>query len=357
MLFGAGIILITSRLEKRGGATSVADIYLRRNFWLFLIGMIHCVAIWTGDILYNYAIVGVVLYTFRNMRAKHLVWSGITAIAIYTVSFFYFFPTISQLRVQHQAQAILVQKDAGAILSPEQKKIVDEARKSSEIQQSTLEQTKALAKQGYSGYFDQLGGWSGLSVRTHWLSVGSALDELAAMLFGMALFRIGFLQGDLSRRTYLRTAAICLPISMLVSGLALHVLIAHQFNPVLALLFFGQLLLPQEVLGALGISALLLYLIKSDFMPWLMRRFAAVGQTALTNYLLTSLISQTIFFWGPWKLYGQLEYAQVQLILPMVWAINLVVSPLWLRAFAFGPVEWLWRSLTYWKLQPMRLRS
>jgi uncharacterized protein len=176
------------------------------------------------------------------------------------------------------------------------------------------------------------------------------------MLFGMALFRIGFLQGNLSRRTYFRTAAICLPVSMLVSGLALHLLITSQFNPVLGMLLFGQLLLPQEILGALGLAALLLYLIKSGFMPWLMRGFAAVGQTALTNYLLTSVICQTIFFWGPWRLFGQLEYVQLQLFLPLIWTINLVVSSLWLRAFAFGPVEWLWRSLTYWKLQPMRLR-
>jgi uncharacterized protein len=59
---------------------------------------------------------------------------------------------------------------------------------------------------------------------------------------------------------------------------------------------------------------------------------------------------------GPWKLYGALEYHQQIYTVLCVWAINVLASLLWLRFFAFGPLEWLWRSLTYWKRQPLRLR-
>jgi uncharacterized protein len=109
--------------------------------------------------------------------------------------------------------------------------------------------------------------------------------------------------------------------------------------------------------GTIAIAAALLFVIKSGAVRSLLRPFAAVGQTALSNYLLTSLLCQMVFVFGPWKLYGQLEYYQLLYVVFGVWAINLVVSPLWLRTFEFGPCEWLWRSLTYWKLQPMRLRS
>jgi uncharacterized protein len=92
---------------------------------------------------------------------------------------------------------------------------------------------------------------------------------------------------------------------------------------------------------------------KSGVLRSLQRAFAAVGQTALTNYLLTTVLCQFIFIWGPWKLYGKLEYYQLEYVVFLVWATNLIVSPIWLRIFQFGPAEWMWRSLTYVKLQPM----
>jgi uncharacterized protein len=72
---------------------------------------------------------------------------------------------------------------------------------------------------------------------------------------------------------------------------------------------------------------------------------------------MTSLLCQFIFVWGPWKLYGQLEYYQLNYVVAGIWALNLILSVLWLRVFAFGPAEWAWRSLTYLEPQPMRLRA
>ena len=78
---------------------------------------------------------------------------------------------------------------------------------------------------------------------------------------------------------------------------------------------------------------------------------------ALSNYLLTSIVCKFILVWAPWKLYGKLEYYQLYYVLLAVWVVNLIWSPIWLRHFAFGPAEWVWRSLTYWKKQPMRLQT
>jgi uncharacterized protein len=76
-----------------------------------------------------------------------------------------------------------------------------------------------------------------------------------------------------------------------------------------------------------------------------------------TNYILKCLMCQFLFSWGPWKLYGALEYYQELYVVAGVWAVNLVFSNVWLRFFAFGPLEWTWGSLTYWKLLPILLRE
>ena len=81
---------------------------------------------------------------------------------------------------------------------------------------------------------------------------------------------------------------------------------------------------------------------------------AAVGRMALSNYLLHTLICTTLFFGHGFGLYGSVERTTQLLIVVAIWIVQLIVSPLWLRHFRFGPFEWLWRSLTYWQIQPMR---
>jgi uncharacterized protein len=108
--------------------------------------------------------------------------------------------------------------------------------------------------------------------------------------------------------------------------------------------------------GAIANVALVVIVAKSGLVPWLTRRIAAVGQTALSNYLFTSVSCSLLFNGFGFGLYGKLEYYQLYAVVACVWAMNLILSPIWLRHFQFGPMEWVWRSLTYWKRQPMRRR-
>jgi uncharacterized protein len=78
---------------------------------------------------------------------------------------------------------------------------------------------------------------------------------------------------------------------------------------------------------------------------------------ALSNYLLTSTSMMFLFVWGPLKWYGYMEYYKLYWVVLCVWIVNMVWSTVWLKYFQFGPMEWVWRSLTYWKRQPMRLRA
>ena len=89
-------------------------------------------------------------------------------------------------------------------------------------------------------------------------------------------------------------------------------------------------------------------------MSGLRRALAAVGQMALTNYLLHSIVASVLFLGWGFGLAGQFDYAEQLAIVVAIWAVQLALSPVWLAHYRFGPAEWLWRSLTYWQRQPLR---
>jgi uncharacterized protein len=105
---------------------------------------------------------------------------------------------------------------------------------------------------------------------------------------------------------------------------------------------------------AAGHIGLVMTVVKSGALAGLMRRFTAVGRMAFTNYLLHSLILTTVFYGYGLNLYGEVPRFWLMGFVATVIAFQLWLSPLWLAKFRFGPAEWLWRSLTYWRLQPMR---
>ena len=113
--------------------------------------------------------------------------------------------------------------------------------------------------------------------------------------------------------------------------------------------------------GSLFVSAgyigLLMLFAQSRALPWLQKALAAVGRTALTNYLLQTILATAIFYGHGLGLFGSVERVGQIGVVAAIWAVQLVVSPLWLLHYRFGPFEWLWRSLSYWRLQPMRNRS
>ena len=108
------------------------------------------------------------------------------------------------------------------------------------------------------------------------------------------------------------------------------------------------------VLASLGYAATVILIVRSGALVALRRALAAVGQMALTNYLLHSVMGAIVFLGWGFGLAGRADYAEQLFFVTGVWLLQLIVSPLWLRRFRFGPAEWVWRSLTYWERQPMR---
>ena len=117
--------------------------------------------------------------------------------------------------------------------------------------------------------------------------------------------------------------------------------------------------LPYEVTGLGGMIAnasVLMLIVRFGLLKPITNALAAVGRTAFSNYIMTSLICQFYFDWGPWKAYGTLEYYQELYVVAAIWILNVAFSVIWLGFFQFGPLEWLWRSLSYWNKQQLRLR-
>jgi uncharacterized protein len=106
---------------------------------------------------------------------------------------------------------------------------------------------------------------------------------------------------------------------------------------------------------ALGHLSAIILIFQAGWLKWLMARLAAVGQMALTNYLMQTLICTTVFYGYGFGLYGSLQRYQLYYVVVGVWIFQLLISQIWLRYFRFGPAEWVWRSLTYWQRQPMRI--
>ena len=107
---------------------------------------------------------------------------------------------------------------------------------------------------------------------------------------------------------------------------------------------------------ALGHVGLIMLIVQSGALAWLTRRLAAVGRMALSNYLTHSIVCTILFYGYGFGLFGQINRSGLAAIVLTIWVIQLWISPIWLKHLRFGPAEWLWRSLTYWRIQPMKLR-
>jgi uncharacterized protein len=168
----------------------------------------------------------------------------------------------------------------------------------------------------------------------------------------MSLYKSGFLGGRLSSSAYARVALVATPLGL---GLAfIGALEQERFAyamPVRAVIDLWNYI--GAVFASVGYAAMILWIVKRGTMAALRRRLAAVGQMALSNYLFHSVTASVLFLgWGI-GLAGRFDYAAQLLIVVAIWSVQLIVSPIWLQSFRYGPAEWLWRSLTYGRMQPM----
>jgi uncharacterized protein len=180
-------------------------------------------------------------------------------------------------------------------------------------------------------------------------------DVWSMMFIGMGLFKLGVFSAAKPYRTYAWIVVIGYLIGIPMSAFIAWLLVKSNFDR-LTFVFTNVASDVERLPIALAHMASLMILCKAGVLRWLTSRLAAIGQTALSNYILQSVVCTTVFTGYGLGLYGRLERYQLYYVVAGCWALSLAASPIWLRHYRFGPLEWCWRSLTYWRRQPMRLR-
>ena len=354
LLFGAGIVLMTSRAEARDPSIAVADIYFRRNLWLIAFGLVHAwLLLFPADILYRYGVVALFLFVFRKVSPKTLIVLGVLVLATTTMKDIYW--NIEENNAQAAATAAQTLLDSGEDISDEQQDAIDDWQEKLDDHEVPAEDIEEMVTAKQGGYFANIANNAeGIIQRqSYLLYMYTFADAAGMMLIGMALLKLGVLNAERSNRFYLTMMAVGYGVGLSVNVYEMNLLVGSNFGYVAV----GQSFLTFE-LGrvpiTLGHVGLVMLICRNGWLSWLTARLAAVGQMALTNYLSHSIICAFVFLGIGFSLFGELQRYQLYYVVFGIWIFQLVASPIWLRHYRFGPVEWLWRSLTYREKQPMR---
>jgi uncharacterized protein len=358
MLFGAGSLLLLNRLEKKHMGTYPADIYYRRLIWLLVFGLINAfIFLWAGDILYTYAICGLFIFPFRNLKPKHLLILGLAVMLT---------ATLKMTLNMHEKRDARVKGDEAIALAKQNKPLTEEQKEIKEKREAALKKSspeneeKEVQKEireVTKGYFSIMKYYKDINVKIQSSEFYNFYfwDAIAFFFIGMALFKWGVLTGQKPVSFYVWMAIICYIPGFTLNILMLRARVVTRFDDsMLADQLFINFYQEKRLLLALGHLGLLMTLYKLKIMDWFFRLMAAVGQMAFTNYLMQSIICTFIFFGYGLSWFGTLQRYQLYYVVAGVWIFQIIFSNIWLRYYRFGPFEWLWRSLTYWKRQPMR---
>lgn len=332
MLFGAGLVMMDASASRKGrGATGVV---YRRLGWLLLIGLAHAYLLWSGDILFTYALCGMMVYPVRRLPAK---WLAVLGVAV-------LLPAV--LISIGQSYLFEMGRESGAVW-------YEDIRSMTHPHEQALAEERAAFTGGYGAWLAHNAG-STIFMQT-WLLITWAVWRVCGlMLLGMALFKWGVFSAARSNRFYAIMGAVGYGVGLPAVYFGAMQSEAHGFDAVSLFrtdLNYNYLF---SVPVALGHVAVVMLVCKSGAVRWLTDGLAAVGRMALTNYLAQSVIFCVVFLGWGFGMWGRVDRAGLWGFVIAVWVLQLVVSPLWLARFRFGPAEWAWRSLTYWRLQPMR---
>jgi uncharacterized protein len=349
MLFGAGLVLMGARNDA-----PLAGRYYRRIGVLFVIGMVHAYLLWYGDILVAYALCGALLYPLRGLRPRNLIILGVGLLLI-SVAINALFGGL-MLLFRHaalDAQGIL---DAGGTLTPDQEQTLSgytHFLESTRPSQEAVDASVASIRSGFVGAVRE-NAREAVVLQTFMFAIWTFWRALGLMLVGMGLMKLGVFAATRTPAFYSRLAlagiGLGLPLVAIGGWMQFH----HGFDMPWHFALDGHFNYVGSILMALGYVGVVMRLCQSGTLAGLRRRLAAVGRMALTNYLMQTLLMTFIFYgWGLAN-YGRVERYQLSLFVVGTWAIQLVISPIWLSRFRFGPAEWVWRTLTYGRAQPMR---
>ena len=358
ILFGAGTVLLLNRLQKQKKGLEPADIFYRRMLWLLAFGLINAfLFLWPGDILYPYALLGLLLFPFRNWSPKKLMWAVVFFVAI---------GTYRENRNLFDDKEMIAKGQLAQTLS-EKKQALTEAQKddlrkwegfrerssSAGYMDVAMKETKETREKSHS-YVAMVEHLRDVNMRIQSVFFyNSWWDILMFFFLGIALLKNGFIEGKKSVGLYLVVAIAGIGVGLFLNYIQLKSEYVNRFDMVvLTQKWKFTDYQVRRLFQTVGYLSLLILLYKVTPVKKMLMVFAPVGQMAFTNYLVQSIIAAIIFYGMHW--YGMLQRYEVYYIVGGIWIFQIIFSHVWLRYFLFGPFEWLWRTLTYWQLQPMR---
>lgn len=360
ILFGAGIILFVSNQEKKLSGLQPADVFFRRQIWLLVFGLINIyILLWSGDILFDYACYGMVMFVFRNWSSRNLfIAAGVCMLLMIARENRNLYQDKAIISTGEQIASRDTSVNKLSLLQKEEIGAMTDFKERASLEKKKQRAEKAITKMT-NDY-----GWVYEFRTTRYLDnfinyfYFSLWDVLQFMFLGMAFFKNGLLVGKAKTTLYLWMCIIGLTVGLFLGYLRTQSFITSDFN------WFNyaknvdfELYNLDRTFRTLGIFGGIILLYKSGFFKWLFALMRPVGQMAFTNYLMQSLIALFVFSGIGLALYGQLQRHQLYLMVIAIWVFQIISSHVWLHYFRFGPFEWAWRSLTYGKRQPMRKTS
>ena len=329
MLFGAGIALMSDKRTAHGLA--VTRFHFRRMGWLLVLGLLHAHLLWPGDILVSYSLCGMAVFYFRNFSPCVLWMTGLlcfsvaSGTSVLTGLSIPFWPPEDVLEMQQETWR------------PGPTEINNELKiqLGSWLQQLPLRSSQALFLETFVFLFTLAWRCSGL------------------MLIGMALYKQGILTGVRSNSTYAFLIVIAACIGIPVTMYGIHENFAHEWNMSYSFFLGDQFNYWASPMISLGYAGAIMLIFKMPNLKKMAWPLARVGQMALSNYILQTLLCTFLFYGHGFAQFGKFSRVEQLLTVLAVSLIQITFSCIWLNYFRFGPLEWLWRSLTYWRRQPL----
>ncbi len=319
ILFGAGVVLFSNNAEAKG--KKVGALHYKRMFWLLLFGLLHAYFIWEGDILVAYAICGCLIYLLRKKTIRAL---SIISIILFIVPLTFNLMTYYGMTAEELESTF-------AFFHPSSEEITTEVQI---MQGSFLEQMPIRLENAIE--FQTLV----FMIETFWRTT-------SLMLLGMILYRKGILSSNKSISYYSKMILVGFGIGIIISLIGLNQSYDSGWSGAYVMTIGANYKLISGVFIAIGYIGFVMWCFKKGVFKKLQNRLQSAGRMAFTNYIGMSLICSLIFNGHGLALYGTFDRLQQFLVVISIWVLILIVSPLVLRKYRYGPLEWLWRKVTY----------
>jgi uncharacterized protein len=328
MLFGAGVYLFSSRIEAAGRPS--VSLHYRRMIVLICFGLLHAYFLWFGDILVHYGVCGMIVYPFRKLSPRRLVVVGAILLSVPIFAGLFYVRTMGPQEI----------REFQSELQPTPTQVANDL---AAYRGSWFSQERARASAAFE-FETTVFAWE-----YFW-------RELGLMFLGMALLKWGVFSAKLPAFAYRLMVATAILIGIPLTLYAVGVNYAVGWNNVQIFLRGEFLDYVASLFVAFGWIGLVMLLCQSKAMT-LLGPLQAVGRAAFSNYILQTVFCTTLFYGHGFGLYGRVSRAGQFVIVLMIWTLQLLLSNFWFNYFRMGPLESAWRSLTYWKPQPLRIAA